>query len=261
MSAISMKSFAFVAAVAVGLGACQAAQGSASTEVVTPRSLVMSFDQGQLVTLSATINRDGEDAAAARQQYFQRVFPIAGSLGLSRDGTLAIHNAVAGEFEPEAYSFFSWPSAQAEAELNAHESWQDIKALRPVAWDELRLYSVEMEDDVSLTFREDRAYSIAVAWTNPEQPDSYFQYLDAIEPTLTETGARYLYKMRNPRFEQHATPGGDPAQVTFVEWQSARDLERFLRSQAYRDASHLLTNGVTRFEVQLVSPVLPAQAN
>ncbi len=259
MSAISMKSFALVSVIALGLGACQAAQGSASTEVDTPRSLVMSFEEGQLVTLSATINREGEDAATARQQYFQRVFPIAGALGLSRDGTLAIQNAVTGEFEPEAYAFFSWPSAEAEAELNAHESWQTIKALRPIAWDELRLYSVEMDEDVSLTFREDRAYSIAVAWTNPEQPDSYFQYLDTIEPALTDMGARYLYKMRNPRFEQHATPGGDPAQVTFVEWQSAGDLERFLRSRAYREASHLLTNGVIRFEVQLVAPILPDQ--
>ena len=259
MSAISLKPFTFIAATAVLLGACENASGHSELSVQEPRALQMEYEAGQVITLSATINREGDDAASARQQYFQQVLPIAGPLGLSRDGSLAIRNTVTGAFEPEVYSFFSWPSAAAEGELNSHESWSGIKTLRPVAWDELRLYSVELEEDVSLTFREDRAYSIAVAWTNPEQPNSYFQYLDTIEAELTDMGARYLYKMRNPRFEQHATPGGDPAQVTFVEWQSPEDLDRFLRSPAYRSASHLLENGVTRFEVQLVAPVFPAQ--
>lgn len=259
MPQTSMQICGVAAAAWLALSAC--AHANAITgEIDDPaRAITLSYEAGQIVTLASIVNRDGDAAAAARREYFQRVGPIADPLGLSRDGILATRQTVTGNFQPGAFSFFSWPSAEAEGQLNSHEDWQDIKTLRPIAWEELRLYSVELSEDVDLIFSEDKAYSIAVAWINPEHPESYDRYLDAIEPALTEMGARYVYKMRSPRFEQHATPGGDPGQVTFVEWQDPGDLDRFLASSAFQAVYPTLQEGVTRFEVHLVAPVFPAQ--
>jgi uncharacterized protein (DUF1330 family) len=257
MPHMTLRLFASAAALALSAGALPPTAFADDADTAAPaRSVTLSYQEGQLITISSTINRAGDEAAGARREYFQRVLPIAQELGLQRGVSLSTIATVTGNFEPGGFAFFSWPSATAEAALNSHPEWPDIKALRPVAWDELRLYSVALQEDVELVFAEDRAYSVAVAWIDPEHPESYEDYLDAIEPALHDMGARFLFKMRGPRFEQHATPGEAPAQVTFVEWRRPEDLQAFLEGDAFEAASYLLTEGVNRFEVHLISPVI-----
>ncbi len=242
----------------VCLGAAPVLADPERSEEAAP-SVTLSFDAGQVVTLSASLNAPGEDAAAARRSYFQQVFPIAGDLGLRRGPTLATTQTVIGDFEAQAYSFFSWPTAAAEAILTAHPDWPAIKALRPTAWDELRLYTVILEDGLDLTFRADRSYTVAVAWLNPHAPEDYDRYLDGIEPTLNTMGARFVYKMRDPRYEQNAPTGSAPGQVTIVEWQSSEDLEAFLDSEGFEANYAHLQSGTTRFELHRAELVVAEQ--
>ncbi|MBR9826997.1 MAG: DUF1330 domain-containing protein [Alphaproteobacteria bacterium] len=228
-----------------------------SDEVV--QSITLSYEQGQLITISASIDLDGEDAAQAREAYFAQVLPIASGLGLRRDINLRIAETVVGQFEPGGYGVFSWPSAEAERGLSEHPDWLAIKALRPVAWDTLRLYSVVLEEDLELRFEAGKAYSVAVAWINPEYPENYDRYLDALEPALNAMGARYMYRMRDPRFESHSEDGPEPGRVTFVEWQSAQDLQAFLDSTAFAEVYPLLQQGVSRFELHRIEPQIPTR--
>lgn len=220
--------------------------------------LELNYEAGQLITISASINRAGDDAAEARRTYFERVLPIAGPLGLRRDGSLRPTETVRGNFHPAGLSFFSWPSAEAEASLSAHPDWSAIKALRPIAWDELRLYSVVLEEDLELVFRSDRFYTVAVGWIDAEYPGSYDQYLDTIAPALAEMGARFMYRMESPRFERNNPDTPAPDRMVFVEWQNADDLELFLGSEAFSLAAPLLIDGLSRFELHRVAPVFPA---
>ena len=253
-----MKKFLFPAAYLIPAASLALSAGLTPYALAQEeRAISISYEEGQLITLAAPINRAGEEAASARVEYFQRVRPIADGLGLSQDGALAVTETLVGQFHPGALSFFSWPSAEAEGQLSAHPDWLDIKALRPIAWDALRLYSVELDQDLDLTFEEGKAYSMAVAWINPEHPESYDRYLDTLEPSLHAIGARFIYRMQGPRFESHSDTGPAPARLTLVEWQTGEDLTAFLEGDAFTAVYPDLQQGVTRFELHRIAPVFP----
>ena len=240
-----------------GLTACELSSAENAPEASAPAGVTLSFEKGQLLTLSAAINKEGEAAAAKRTEYFQRAFSKAEPLGMQRGPSFRVVETVRGDFSPRGLGLFSWPSAEAEEGLTSDPEWAEIKGLRPEAWDRLRLYSVELEEDLDITFDPNKFYTVAVAWQNPDAPDAYDVYLDGIEPTLTELGARYIYKMRAPRFEQVATPGPTPGQVTFVEWDTEDGLNALQDSEGFLAYYPSFRAGVTRFELHRIAPVVP----
>ncbi|MEO1027978.1 MAG: hypothetical protein AAFX02_02860 [Pseudomonadota bacterium] len=240
-----------------GLNACEVSSAEDAIESSPPAGVTVSYEKGQLLTLSAAINKEGDDAAATRTEYFQRAFSKAEPLGMQRGPSFRVVETVRGDFSPRGLGLFSWPSADAESQLTSDPEWAEIKALRPDAWDMLRLYSVELEKDLDITFNPDKFYTVAIAWLNPDEPDAYDLYLDGIESTLTELGARYVYQMRSPRFEQVATPLPTPGQVTFVEWDTEEGLNALQESEGFQVFYPNFRAGVTRFELHRIAPVIP----
>ena len=245
-----------ILALSVALVGCQRTSIDQSKTTDTGKSVTLSYSKGQLITLASVINKEGDEANAIRTEYFQRVSPIGRPLGLSSDLVLRVTETTNGDFKPRAFSFFSWPSAEAEAELIEHPEWAEIKRLRPDGWDKLRLYSDVLEENLELTFNTAKHYTVAVAWLNPDAPGAYDRYLDGIEPTLNKIGGRFMYKMRAPRFEQHASPGPAPGQVTIVEWDSLGGLDKLLASKGFKEHTASFQQGVTRFELHRIKPVI-----
>jgi uncharacterized protein (DUF1330 family) len=216
----------------------------------------LNLKKGQVLSIVAPVTKRG--GKKALDEYYSRVFPIAGKLGLKRVVQLDVGDKVVGDFDPEALLFFSWPNAEAEQQLYAHSDWPELKALRPKAWKELRIFSDVLEEDLNLTFDPDKYYTVAVAWINPENPTDYDQYLAGIEGDLHKIGGRFIYKMINPRFEKHASNLPAPGQLTFVEWDTKAGLSKLGSTDAYKNNVHFLSSGVVGFELHRIAFTPPS---
>ena len=213
-----------------------------------------SFKQGQYISFVAPQSKDnGNDA---RQEYYQRAFSLADGYGLKREIQFNVTEKVVGDFDANAFILFSWPNKTAEEKLYAHPEWPSIKALRPQAWEELRIYSTVVQKGFSLNFKSDKFYTVGIAWLNPQTASEYTNYLDGIEATLDKLGARYIHQMLNPSFEAHNTSRGAPAQLTFVEWDSEEALNKLQKSEGFKQNYAYFKNSVTAFELFRLKPVL-----
>ena len=215
--------------------------------------LTIDLKRGELLSIISVIPKEGDQADAARAEYYQSAFPLAQQYGLKREGQLKVTSAPVGQHKSEGIIFFSWPSQAAEASLEMEADWPAIKTLRPKAWEDLRIFTDELKEDLTLTFKADKTYTIAMAWTNPENPDDYDTYMDGITEAVAEVGGRFIYKMFDPKFESHKLKDGAPGQVTLVEWDTQEGLTKFGETQGFKDNVKYLTSGVTRFEILTLS--------
>ncbi len=218
-----------------------------SAETAKPvKDVVIELKAGQVLQVIASQVRP--DGAAARRAYAQTAFPIASSFGFAPLGTLAVKQQVVSDFEPEAFSFFSWPSEEAVQSFDNHPDWPAIKATRPAAWNELKVYSDTLEEDLSLRFRPDKYYTVVAAWFDPDNPGDYDRYLTGIESAVERAGGRFIYKMREPSFEAHASALTPPGQVTFVEWDRPDGFAEVQKSDEYLANRQYFASGLERFE-------------
>ncbi|MBD2841249.1 hypothetical protein [Erythrobacter rubeus] len=189
------------------------------------------------------------DSVPAARQYGQSAFPLAQTHGFKRLGQLNVRETVISDFAPQAFSFFSWPSQQAVDDFAAEPGWPAIKAVRPQAWSELKVYSAELEDDLDLQFDPGKHYTVLVAWLNDDDAvTDYNRYLTGIEPAVERSGGRFIYKMRMPSMEAHASDPAAPHQLTFVEWETTDGFDRVQQSQEYLDFRQFFGSSVNRFE-------------
>jgi uncharacterized protein (DUF1330 family) len=213
----------------------------------------LSIKKGQVFSIVAPDNKVGGEAAV--NEYYQRAFPLAESFGLKRHISLKTPRTLVGNYEPSGFIFFSWPDQASEKKLVNHSEWPEIKALRPKAWNELKIYSSLAERDIDITFDSSKFYTLAVAWFNPDRPEDYTNYLAGIEETVNKVGGRFILKVHHPRLEAHASPLIDPGQITVVEWESPEGLAALQESEAFKKFSPLLSSGVTSFELHNIAPV------
>ncbi len=236
---------------ALALGACTATTSAqtvpvASTTADQAEPLVIDLQRGEVLQIIAPESRS--DGNAARQAYYQAAYPIAGALGYERLGQLSIRQKVVSDYDPGGLIFFSWPDAASVQKFNDDPDWPSIKATRPEAWSELKIYTAELDRDLKLTFDPAKDYTLVVGWGNPDNPDDYERYLSGIEPAVERAGGRFIYKMRNPAFEAHASPAEAPVQLTFVEWDGPDGFAEVQRSDEYLASRQYFGTGLTRFE-------------
>lgn len=204
------------------------------------------MERGQVLQIIAPQSRS--DGEAARAAYYEYTLPRAESLGFRRRGQLNVRQKVVSDFEPDAFIFFSWPDQASLDTFAAQPDWTAVEASRPEGWDELRIYSVVLNEDLSLQFDPDKHYTVVVAWFDEQGEADYDRYLDGIEPAMQRAGGRFIYKMQTPVMEAHNSPPEAPGQITLVEWDSADGFAQVQQSQEYRDHQKYFATGVDRFE-------------
>lgn len=224
--------------------------------ISAPKLVKLDFKKGQVLSFTVIDSKEGDAASTARGQYYETAFPLAKTFGLSRDMGFKVLAVPVGKFKPQAVALFSWPSVAAEKKLNTHPNWPSIKALRPEAWDELRIYDDVLKQDMSLTFNSAKTYTLAAAWINPKHPNDYEKYLSGIQTAVTQSGGRFIYKMHSPSFEAHAAPQGAPDQVLMVEWDTPEGLQKFGESAGFKANAKYLGSGTKLFELAVLSPVV-----
>ncbi|MCK0127810.1 hypothetical protein [Erythrobacter sp. F6033] len=218
----------------------------AKQEVPKP-GFKVEMKRGEVLQVIASELRD--DGQAAARKYGQTAFPIAQSFGFQRLGQLNVNRKVISDFDPEVFSFFSWPDQASVDAFAKHPDWPAIKATRPDAWSELKVYSVELQDDLKLQFDPSKHYTVLVAWLKTDEAiGDYNKYLEGIESAVERSGGRFIYKMRNPSMEAHASDPAAPHQLTFVEWETTDGFDKVQASQEYLDHRQYFGTSIERVE-------------
>ncbi len=203
--------------------------------------------------LSIVLPQAKPDATEARKAYYQQAFPLGSQFGLKREMALKIDHAIISDYRPSGAIFYSYPNKASETALSNHPKWPDIKAQRPKAWEELRIYSAEVHEDININFDPEKSYTLVVAWLNSEHPTDYATYLESIEPMLADAGGRFVYKMKQPIFEAHGSELPAPGQLTFVEWDTLEGFAELRRNEAYKSVSHYIASGTSAIEFYRLS--------
>ncbi|MDY7099531.1 MAG: hypothetical protein SXU28_15460, partial [Pseudomonadota bacterium] len=195
---------------------------------------------------------DGRNAA---RKYGQTAFPLAQPHGFKRLGQLNVHRKVVSDFAPQAFSFYSWPSQEASNAFEAEPKWPEVKATRPEAWSELKVYSIELEQDLNLSFSPDKHYTVLVAWLKSDEAMAdYTRYLKGIEPAVNRAGGKFIYKMFGPTLETHASDPTAPHQMTFVEWDTDNAFENVQKMDEYKAHQQYFSKSMKRFEFYWLTP-------
>jgi uncharacterized protein (DUF1330 family) len=194
-----------------------------------------------------------EGGETALQEYAQRAFPLGSQFGLQREIGLNVDHIIVSDFKPVSMIFFSYPDAASERKFSQHPDWPATKVMRPKAWNELKVYSASLDNDLDLKFNPEKSYTLVVAWVNSDNPGDYARYLDGITPAVEAAGGRFIYKMHNPQYEAHGSSLPAPQQLTFVEWDTLDGFAKVRTSAEYKEYSRYFTSGITKVEFYRMS--------
>lgn len=230
------------------------AQSAAPDVAENSAPIPVSLKKGQVISYILINSKRTETAQSVRQAYYEKAFPLASGFGLERVIDLQVPNSFVGETKRDAVALFSYPDTSSEAGLANHPDWSAIKAMRPDAWDELIIFTGELENDLAFSFDPTKAYTLAVAEINPEAPEAYNAYMSGIEPGLNEMGGRFIYRMINPKIESHGKQYDKDVQVTLVEWDDLSTIGKYTSTDTYKANAKFFSDGVRGFEFFQIAP-------
>ncbi|MGJ8559022.1 MAG: hypothetical protein ACSHX3_02175 [Litorimonas sp.] len=243
---------------AVMMTACQSSatasapsQSAKMTPVAktTAQPVTLDLKAGQVLQLAMPKARAGNAAKAARQAYYADAITLAEQFGDERLGGLSVTETVVGKAKPSALVFYAFPDEASRDRFEAHPDWPGYKAQRPDGWDALMIYSTTITEDLTLQFNPDKHYTLAVAWTNPENPDDYATYLDGVETDFDRVGARFMHEFKDIGYETNNDPNVTaPTQLTLVEWDTREGLMSLLGGEAYKANADYFQRGVAEFQ-------------
>lgn len=250
---------------ALFIGGCQSsaagnmAASAPSTPVaaqMTAQAVTLDLKAGQVLQMALPKARSGEAAKAARQDYYANALTLAEQFGDERMGTLAVTETVVGSPKPAALIFYAFPDEAARDGFENHPDWAGYKAQRPDGWEELMIFSTTIDADMRLSFDPAKHYTIAIAWTNPDNPDDYARYLKGVEADFDRVGARFMHEFKDIGFETHQDVNAvAPTQMTLVEWDTREGLMGLLRGEVYKANADSFARGVK--DIQLYRLAVP----
>ena len=242
--------FHSVSNIAIGLGFVFASVCATPSiaETCPEGAAALQFEAGQRLSLLTFENLEGEEAEAIRAEYSERAFPLSSGYGRKREAVFPVTEVLSGETAPSLFVLASWPSAEAEKTFEQDPKWPDIRALRSKAWRDLIFYKSNLEADLDLCLRQDKFYTLGIAWSNPDHPDDYDRYLAASGAGVTEAGGEILFQWKDPDYETLSGARAAPYKVTLVEWNDADGYKRYTDSEAFNANIELFNSGVTYFE-------------
>jgi len=226
-------------------------------------TLLVHFEPNQMLQLIAPltdISKNNEEGVKLRNQYYQTAIPLAQQYGFKNLGQLIVTETIVGDFRPGAYVIGSWPSLKTFDEFANLPEWATLKALRVEAWDELKLFNAEIKAPLSLSFREDKFYTVVFAWNNPQHPNNYSAYLEGIEPALNRVGGRFMLKIKQPTMESHDSNAVPPNQITFVEWNTKNGFATLQQQEGYKRFIALRDSGLQKIEFHRLAPRIPERS-
>ena len=200
----------------------------ATASELPPKPVTRVVPSGQRLVM--VLNRDHPDGEQFRSEYFARNFPLAKAQGMYECHSFRVEAVVAGERNPQAASFFAWPSPQIAEAFRQEEEYATLYAPRRAeGWLDLQVMYMDLTAPVTLDLNPERHYTVAVLWLkDPEAYDRYFRDMDQLR---AELGARVVLKQPVSRYDSLREPEAPaPHWVILMEWKDAEGPRQYIES-------------------------------
>lgn len=215
-------------------------------------ALTVYFNPGSVMQLIAP--KTEAETRPLRDKYFEKSAQTAREYGYAQNGVLVVEKTLMGTFSPNVFVISQWPSLKAQKSFQALPLYSDIKSLRKEAWVALKLYDHETTKPTTLTFFEDKLYTVSLAWVNPVAPDGYYQYLEYLSDSLENAGGKIISKTNDITLSDHNPHAVAPQQIVITEWEDTARFEQFFSSSENSEKIKVLQDGTVNFELHLVRP-------
>lgn len=220
------------------------------------KSLDVTLQKDNLFSIINPKTRSSKSAKEGLKVYYEKAIPLAKSFGYRNHGTLRVTETLVGDKQPGVFVLASWPSNEADLSFESDPRWSEYKGLRNQIWSELNFYKAPTDTAKTLSFAQNKFYSIAFAWLDGQNPNDYQTYLQAIQDAVSAAGGKFIHSMVNPRTVSFNEPLNGPDQITFVQWDSKKGLTDFQKSEGFKRHAHLLRTGTKQFELYRVQPII-----
>lgn len=211
----------------------------------------ISLKKGEVFDIVAANIKSTEAFQEAKKTYFPKVFPMATKHGMKSLATL--FNAepeVDRHFTAGAFVFAKWPSEDHLSAFGKEKSWPELKALRNKYWHGLRVNHLPVKEDMTLTFKKNKKYSILYMWNYGFVTDqkNFYGYIKKVNPLLAKHGGKVLASFTGGSFEA-LNNDRKADRITIIEWPSDEARNGYANSAEREKYTYLFNNAVSESEV------------
>ncbi len=219
---------------------------SASNAVANSKQ-ILQFKAGERISLITSHHKQGSEDKMG--EYFKKVFPLATKHGFQPLGKLPIKKVAHGDYHPNNFlGIYKWASVESEKEFSNEASWPEYKAMRPIIWDELKIFTSTLKGPVALEFHEDKLYQVGTVWLHENEKKSFHDYRIAEAVEFKKLGAKYLILVPGEDWEVLDGLSDTPHYAFIIEWPSEQVRMDYYASKTFESSKHLFGKSVKNFE-------------
>jgi len=239
---------------------------TSNTSYAGARTTTIKFSKGKIIEVAYASIKKGKEKQLFGE-YFPKAIPIAAKYGAKPLGVmLNIINiprqgGLKPLVKPNIIGFFEWSSVDDFLALHDDPDFQAIVPIREDALTYLNpgnFYAVD--EDVVITFREDKMYEVFSAWIKPGADSELKKYKSKTTSVASALGQKNLLKLKPVHLstkvhrlvasacnkDQSITT---PSITGINEWPSVQAFNSFINSSEYNKAKSIKRNALRRLEI------------
>ncbi len=242
-----------LAAFLVVLTICAAVSFSSPADAMngseTVKEASIPFKSGTVIEIAFASVEGGKESQLG-MEYFPKILPIAAKYGASLLATFRVTAVTGGDIQPQMVAIFEWPNLEARDRLLTDPEAMELFPIRDDALTFIALGYYTVEQDVTVTFREDKTYEFFNAWLRPSASEALPEYFKQSDAPKQKYGP--------PKFVVDLKPVEAAAQEDFVlrpnmagivEWTSTGAYLGLVADPEFKKAVPLLERSVTRLDM------------
>lgn len=206
------------------------------------------FKAGKVIEIAYATVEGGKEAHLSTE-YFSKILPIAAKYEGKMLGSLQVTAVVDGEVVPQMIAIFEWPNIEARDRLLADKKAQKLFSIRDAILTSIKLAYYTIDEDVSVTFREDKTYEFFNAWLTPEAEKLLPEYFQKSENVKKKYGPPFFVASLKPL---KGLPAADyllqPHMAGIVEWNNTNAYYGLIADPEFKKVAPLLMKSLTRID-------------
>ncbi|MBL4709926.1 MAG: hypothetical protein JKY48_15950 [Flavobacteriales bacterium] len=206
------------------------------------------FKEGKVIEIAYASIEGGKEVQLNRD-YFAKILPLAAKYEGKMLGSLEVTAITDGEIHPQLIAIFEWPNIEARDKLLADSEAQKLFPIRDAALTSIKLAYFKVEEDVKVTFREDKTYEFFNAWLTPKSKTALPEYFKQSAEVKKKYGPPVFVASLKPI---NNLPSADyllqPDMSGIVEWGSTSDYYGLIADPEFKKAAPLLEKSVKRLD-------------
>lgn len=222
-------------------------QSEVSITENVPKEAKIFFKTGKIIEIAYASVEGGKEPQLG--EYFSKILPLAKKYGGKMLGSLQVTAVTNGEIYPQMIAIFEWPRMAARDELLADSEAQKLFPIRDEALTFIKLAYFTVDEDVTITFREDKRYEFFNAWLTPEAETALPEYFKQSEEVKKKYGPPTFLATLKPLELPKEDYLLQPHMAGIVEWNNTKTYYGLIADPEFKKAAPLLDKSLTRIDM------------